>query len=216
MTNYLDAWRMLPRPQFAMLLILVVAVMLANVRQPYPTIAPLQHLPTLLLVLAAPSLLARWPLLNKAVGSLVVFMMLHTLGGRYTYSNVPYDEWSRLLTGHTISETFGLTRNGYDRLVHLAFGLLWVLPFSEAMRRYAAMGWRSSLWMAILFVGAMSALYEVFEWLLTIIAAPDVADRYNDQQGDIWDAQNDMTLAIIGAAIAAVWLGRRGCLTVPC
>ncbi|WP_293880390.1 DUF2238 domain-containing protein [Sphingomonas sp.] len=209
MTSYFNAWHRLSGRQLAALLILAFAVVLANIRQPYPEIAPLQHVPTVLLILAAPILLARWPLSNKAVGALLLFWLLHTLGGRYTYSNVPYDEWAQLLTGHTISGAFGLARNGYDRLVHLTFGLLWVLPFAEAMRRYSRMGWRASLWTAFLFVGAVSALYEIFEWLLTVILAPGMADDYNGQQGDAWDAQKDMATAIVGAAIAARWLGRR-------
>ncbi len=209
MARYLTAWHTLPRRQRAALLILALAVALANVRQPYPQIAPLQHVPTMLLIFAAPILLARWPLSDKAVGALLLFWLLHTLGGRYTYSNVPYDAWARSLTGHTISGAFGLARNGYDRLVHLAFGLLWVLPFAEAMRRHAGMERRASLWTAFLFVGAVSAMYEIFEWLLTIILAPGIADDYNGQQGDVWDSQKDMATAIIGAGIAASWQGRR-------
>jgi putative membrane protein len=205
MTGYLNAWRVLPRRQIYMLLVLVLAVVLANINQPYPQIAPLQHIPTVLLILAAPPLLVRWPLSDKAVGALLVFWLLHTLGGRYAYSNVPYDAWAHALTGHTVSEVFGLSRNAYDRLVHLAFGLFWVPPYAEAMRRYAGTGRRSSAWTAILFVGAASAFYEVFEWLLTMFVAPEMADDYNGQQGDMWDAQKDMAIAMAGAVVAALW-----------
>ena len=207
MIRYFDAWRTLPRRQLAAFLLLAFAVVIANLNQPFPDIAPLQHVPTVLLIFAAPPLLSRWPSSNTAVGLLLLFWLLHTLGGRYTYSNVPYDEWAQLLTGHSISGTLGLARNGYDRLVHLAFGLLWVHPFAEAMRRHVGMGWRSSLWTAFLFVGAASALYEIFEWLLTIVVAPGMADDYNGQQGDVWDPQKDMATAIVGAGIAAIWQG---------
>lgn len=208
MAGYLNAWRALPRQQFAMIMTLAVAVVLANIRQPYPEIAPLQHVPTIALIAGAPLLLARWPLSNKAVGALLVFWLLHTLGGRYTYSNVPYDEWVRWLTGYGVSEAFGLTRNGYDRLVHFAFGILWVLPFAQAMRQHAGMGRRGSLWMAFLFIGTASAMYEIFEWLLTILVAPEMADDYNGQQGDMWDAQKDMAAAMSGAVLAIAWQGR--------
>ncbi|PZO91530.1 MAG: DUF2238 domain-containing protein [Sphingomonas sanxanigenens] len=210
MTRYLKAWRRLPRHQGAALFALALAVLLANIRQPYPEIAPLQHVPTVLLILAAPIFLVRWPLSNKAVGALLIFWLLHTLGGRYTYSNVPYDDWAQSLTGQTITGAFGLARNGYDRIVHVAFGLLWVLPFAELMRQCAGMGWCASLWTAFLFIGAASAVYEIFEWLLTIFIAPGMADKYNGQQGDIWDAQKDMAAAIAGAAIASLWLARPG------
>ena len=192
-----------------MILLLGVAVAVANIRQPFPDIAPLQHVPTVILALAAPALLRRWPLSTRSVACIFVFLLLHTLGGRYTYSNVPYDDWARALTGHDITSTFGLARNQYDRLVHLSFGLLFVPPAGEAMRRYAGMGWRASLWTAFLFVGAASALYEIFEWLLTIILAPDMAAEYNGQQGDVWDSQKDMAMAIIGAVFAVAWQARR-------
>lgn len=210
MTGYLNAWRGLPRRQLAMLLTLAIAIVLANVHQPYPEIAPLQHVPTLVLVLAAPLLLNRCPLSNQAVGMLLIFWLLHTLGGRYTYSNVPYDAWMQSLSGFTFSGVFGLTRNGYDRLVHLAFGLLWVLPIAETARGRAELGWRGSLLAAIFFVGTMSALYEIFEWILTLYASPGLADDYNGQQGDVWDAQKDMAIAIGGAAVAATWHAARG------
>lgn len=114
-----------------LLLLLILALVLANIRQPYPDLAPLQHIPTVLLLVAAPLLLRRFPLSDGAVASLTAFFLLHTLAGRYTYSNVPYDAWSRALTGHDISTTFGLARNDFDRLVHLSFGLLWVAPLPK-------------------------------------------------------------------------------------
>ena len=197
-----------PRAQRAMIGLLAVAVFAANLWQPYPEIAPLQHLPTLLLLFASPWLLGRWPLSDRAVGALVAFFLLHTLAGRYTYSNVPYDAWGRALTGQSIDAVMGWTRNNFDRLVHLSFGLLWVAPIAEIVRRYGAAGWRTSLWFGFLFVGSVSALYEVFEWLLTIFLAPGMADAYNGQQGDVWDAQKDMAIAILGALVAIVWDAR--------
>lgn len=185
-------------------------MVLANIDQPFPEIAPLQHVPTVLLIVAAPWLLRRWPLSNGAVGCIVGFFLLHTFAGRWTYSNVPYDDWAKVLTGRTISASFGLARNDFDRVVHLSFGLLWTPAFAEAMRRHAGMGFRASLWTAFLFVGAVSALYEIFEWLLTIVVAPSMADDYNGQQGDVWDSQKDMAIAVLGSAIVAVTTGVRG------
>lgn len=191
MIGYLAAWRALAPGQRAALVVLGVAVVLANIAQPYPAVAPLQHAPTVLLILAAPLVLRRWPLSTGAVWSVATFFLLHTVAARWTYSNVPYDAWAQALTGHTISALFGATRNDFDRLVHISFGLLAMRPVAEAMRRYAGMGPRASLWTAFLFVGAVSALYEIFEWTLTMMVAPDLADDYNGQQGDVWDAQKD-------------------------
>lgn len=58
-------------------------------------------------------------------------------------------------------------------------------------------------------IGLCSALYEIFEWLLTIVAADDTADYYNGQQGDPWDAQKDMALAQLGSLGAIIWAWAR-------
>lgn len=76
------------------------------------------------------------------------------------------------------------------------------------MERRIGIGRRTSLWTAFLFVGAFSAVYEVFEWLLTMVLAPEMATEYNGQQGDLWDPQKDMAIAIIGAALSSIWLSR--------
>ncbi|WP_206244254.1 DUF2238 domain-containing protein [Novosphingobium terrae] len=204
MQSYIRAWQTLPSRQLALLLMLIAAVVLANINQPYPDLAPLQHIPTALLIVAAPPLLRRFPLSDRSVGWLTGFFLLHTLAGRYTYSNVPYDAWARALTGHDISGTFGLGRNDFDRVVHLSFGLLWVGPFAEAMQRHAGLSRKVGVVMGFLFVGAFSAAYEIFEWLLTMLAPANLADDYNGQQGDPWDSQKDMAMAILGAAISSL------------
>lgn len=193
-----------------MLAALALAVGLANIAQPYPDVAPLQHLPTVALLFAAPLVLRRWPLSDGAVAAATAFMLLHTLAGRYTYSNVPYDAWAQALTGRTISATFGLERNGFDRLVHLMFGILSVPFYAELSQRHGGTSRRAALWNALLFVGAVSAAYEIFEWLLTMLVAPEMAADYNGQQGDPWDAQKDMAMAIAGAIFAVIsrWRGR--------
>ena len=192
-----------------MLAALAALLVLVQLKPPFPQTAPLHHLPTFVLLLAAPFLLGRWPLSNRALGCLVVVFALHTVGGRYTYTNVPYDAVARALTGHTVSETFGLARNHYDRLVHFAYGLLAVLPVSEALHRHVGLRPRTALYIAVESVLAVSLLYEVSEWLLTLTMKGAVADAYNGQQGDMWDAQKDMALAAAGAVLAALALRLR-------
>ena len=181
--------------------LLLVLLLVAQIDQPYPEIALLQHVPTMLLLVASPWLLRRWPLSTPALACIVAFMALHTLGGRYAYSNVPYDDCARALTGTTLSDTFGWTRNHYDRLVHFAFGALSVVPVVEISRRWGGLGPRGAALAVLAWALAISCLYEIFEWLLTMIAAGETADRYNGQQGDVWDAQKDMALATLGAIL---------------
>jgi putative membrane protein len=204
-------WSGLPRQQQAMLAALGALLIAVQIDQPYPATAWLHHLPTLIVLLAAPWLLQRWPLSNAALGCVVLFLALHTIGGRYTYSAVPYDDLARMLTGSGISETFGFSRNHYDRLVHLAYGLLAIVPVREALERHFAVSRRLAFYIALESVLAVSALYEIFEWLLTLAVAGPTAAAYNGQQGDIWDAQKDMALAATGAVVTQTVLRlRRG------
>ena len=191
----------LPRAQKQLLALLAALLLLAQIAQPYPEIALLQHIPTLVFLVASPWLLRRWPLSTASLACIIAFLALHTLGGRYAYSNVPYDDWARALTGTTLSDAMGWTRNHYDRLVHFAFGALSVIPVAEIARRWGGLTPRGATLTVLAWVLAISCLYEMFEWLLTIVAAGATADRYNGQQGDIWDAQKDMAFATLGAIL---------------
>lgn len=202
-------WNALPVAQRRMIACMGVAVGLANIAQPYPDLAPLQHGPTVALLIAAPWLLKRWPLSDGAVGCIWLFLLLHTLGARWIYSYVPYDDWARALAGHDLSSFFGTSRNGYDRLVHFAFGALLTLPLVQSAHRFGGLRHSWSLAFAFAAIGLGSALYEIFEWLLTVVVAGETADYYNGQQGDVWDAQKDMAAAQIGSALALIALLRR-------
>ena len=91
-------------------------------------------------MMAAPTaLLRRWPLSTPALACIVAFFALHILGGRYAYSNVPYDDWARAVTGTGLSDAFGWTRNHYDRLVHFALGGLGGVPVAEISRRWGGL-----------------------------------------------------------------------------
>lgn len=194
-----------------MLAALGALLLLVQIDQPYGRIAWLHHVPTALVLLASPWLLRRWPLSDRSLLCIILFLALHTIGGRWTYSAVPYDEAARWLTGTSVSEAFGFGRNHYDRLVHFSYGLLAVRPMREMLERHFAIPPRIALYFAFESVFAVSALYEIFEWLLTIAVAGPTADAYNGQQGDIWDAQKDMALAVLGAAVmTAIQLVRGG------
>ena len=206
----LSAARKVPsRIQWFWLALLAIALGLAQIDQPYPDVAWLHHGPTLLALLVLPFLVKRWPVSDAAFGSVVLFLLLHTLGGRYTYSNVPYEEWYAALTGGDLEELTGWTRNHYDRLVHIAFGLLMVRPVLEVCHIKGLVR-RVGLWTALAFVLSMSCLYEIFEWLLAIFVAGEQAKLYNGQQGDMWDAQKDMALALLGALVSSIYLSMRG------
>ena len=199
------------RYQTALVVILAAVAAASCIAPPYPGEIWLQHSATLLVVVGLP-LLSRWfPLSNATVTCVIAFMLLHVLGARYIYSCVPYDEWCYAALGWRPTERFHLTRNHYDRLVHFAFGALWLLPFWEISTRYLGVPHRAAWIYAIALVMAASMVYELFEWMLALTLAPQAAEAYNGQQGDTWDPHKDMALAVLGSlmALPVLWWSRR-------
>ena len=199
----------LPRIQQWLLLLTATGALASLIDSPYPQLAPLQNLPTLGLLAGLWLALRRWPLPTAAIACLCAFLLLHTLGGRYIYSFVPYDQWFAAMGMPTPQEVFGLQRNAYDRLVHFSFGLLLAYPFAVALRLHVGVRPAISAYVAVEFVLATSALYEIFEWGLTMMMAGADAEAYNGQQGDMWDAQKDMACAGLGALMTTAIMWRR-------
>ena len=81
-----------------------------------------------------------------------------------------------------------------------------MLPTREFLLRHLGIRRRLALYLAVESVIAVSAVYELFEWFLSIVLAGPMAADYNGQQGDMWDAQKDMALASLGALLSAVVL----------
>lgn len=131
---------------------------------------------------------------NLSYGLFTLFISLHLIGAHYTYAETPLGYW--------LMAWFDWQRNHYDRIVHFSYGLLLAYPFYEVLRRAAGVrpGWAHFLVLnAIL---AFSAFFEVLEALIAMIVSPELGDAYLGTQGDIWDAQKDMGLALLGAIIA--------------
>ena len=180
-----------------------VSIPLSFVHSPYPNELLLQHVPTVLAVLGLLSICFCYPLSRISFGCIVAFLWLHIIGARWIYSFVPYDDWTQMLTGKTLSEQFGWQRNHYDRLVHFASGILGVPPIAETLQRVSGMRPLGATVMAISGVLSIGALYEVLEWQIAIAFSPSQAEAYNGQQGDVWDPQKDLALAFLGAILSA-------------
>ena len=140
---------------------------------------------------------------QTAFVGLILFTILHIIGARYIYSNVPYREWLAAI-GWGSSDVFQHSRNHYDRFVHFAFGVLlfpYIMYVCKSVFHQKPLTAMLTTWL-IIQTGSM--IYELFEWALTIFMSPEEADSYNGQQGDIWDAQKDMALAMLGSTIFAL------------
>jgi putative membrane protein len=131
---------------------------------------------------------------NLSYTLITIFMILHVIGSHYTYAEVPF--------GYTLQEWFGTNRNMYDRLVHFSFGLLLAYPVREVFMRLSRAKGFWSYYFPIDLVGAGSAMYEIMEWLTARNVDPAAGLAFLGAQGDIWDAQKDMLMAIIGSIVA--------------
>lgn len=187
-----------------MLAVIAAAIPLSAWGALYPTNTWLQVGPVALALPLGYWALRRWPIGNASAGCVAAFILLHLFAARWSYSFVPYDAW----LGGEIDASLGFERNMFDRLVHFLFGVLAVPPLVELGRRFWGLTSRMAMVFAVMFVLAVGAVYEVFEWGLTLTLSPDDAGAYNGEQGDIFDAQKDMALAWLGAILAIPFAGR--------
>lgn len=137
-----------------------------------------------------------WQLSRLALVLAALHMALLLVGGHYTYALVPAGEWAK--------ETFGWSRNHYDRLGHIFQGLVPAVICREVLIRnkvIARRGWLAFL--VVCFSMAVSACYELVEWLAAEISA-EASAAFLGTQGDGWDTQNDMACALFGALIAVI------------
>jgi putative membrane protein len=150
-----------------------------------------------------PVLIATWrrfPLTPLLYRLLFVHALILIVGGYYTYARVPLGFW--------FADLFGLARNHYDRLGHLAQGFVPAILAREILVRRSPLA--GSRWLPVLVVCvclAFSAFFELIEWWAALVLGAD-ATAYLATQGDPWDTQFDMFLALVGAMAAVASLGR--------
>ena len=128
----------------------------------------------------------------------LLFLSLHIHGMHYSYPAAPAGQW--------LQTWLQLHRNPFDRLVHFSFGLLLLLPMRELAAGVLRLSARMQLWWAVELVLALSTLYELLEWLVAERLFPELGAHYLGYQGDIWDAQKDITAALAGGVLAVLFL----------
>lgn len=169
-------------------------------------------LENLLVFIALPTLAWGYPRLrfsNASYVALFVFLVLHEIGAHYTYAEVPVDAWSERVLGVPLKELLGFERNHYDRAIHFAYGLLVTPACLELIdARAAPRGfWRPLL--TLCFVSSHSLFFELVEWAAAIVFGGELGVAYLGTQGDVWDAQKDMLMALLGSALSLALVGRR-------
>jgi putative membrane protein len=172
----------------------------------YPDDFILEHVMTVLFVAMLIWSYRKFRLSNISYTTIFIFMCLHVVGAHYTYSEVPYREWTDALGGwFGVSDAgervFGGGRNHYDRLVHFSFGLLFAYPVRELFVRVARVRGAWAYYLPLDVVMSFSMIYELIEYAIAMLAGSDVGTAYLGTQGDEWDAQKDMALATFGGMI---------------
>jgi putative membrane protein len=191
-----------PGPREALLYLAVAAAALIG-----SGIAPRDRLTWIMeviwVVAALPLLAASWrrfPLTRLLYALILLHMLILVYGGHYTYAQTPAGDWAR--------ELFGFARNHYDRLGHFVQGFVPAILARELLLRLTPLargGWLYYLVCAACL--SFSALFELIEWWAALIWGAD-ADAFLATQGDPWDTQWDMALALLGAISAQLLLAR--------
>ena len=128
---------------------------------------------------------------------IAILSILTFIGGHYTYSEVPFFNW--------LQDKFDLKRNNYDRFGHFLKGLSAIVIRELLLRKTQLTrgAWLFGITMSI--VLAVAALYEIIEWASTKISGGEEASKdFLGMQGDQWDAQWDMILALVGSILALI------------
>ena len=158
---------------------------------------------------AAPALLAfallaatyqRFPLTPLVYILIFSHALILLVGAHYTYAEVPVFNW--------LQDQFNLSRNYYDRVGHFAQGFVPAMVMRELILRTSTLQRGKWLFTIIIFAAlGISGLYEIFEWIVADFSGAAAVD-FLGTQGDVWDTQKDMALAITGAMAALLVLGK--------
>ncbi len=136
---------------------------------------------------------------NAAYLLMAVWLFWHTVGGHYTFANVPFDWFNQLI---------GSERNQYDRIGHFSVGF-YAFAVTEWLLRTRQCRPVLAMLFGLLLIMAIAAGYEIIEWLFAVYYGGDAGIEFLGSQGDVWDAQKDMLADTLGALFSLVlylWL----------
>lgn len=178
---------------------LVTAALVVSGIDPYDRLTWwMEVLPAMLALVIIGATHRRFPLTELVLVLIAIHALILILGGAYTYARVPLGFW--------LQDAFGFERNPYDRIGHLAQGFIPAMIARELLIRRKVLA-RGGAWLFFVVCSiclAISALYELIEWQAAVIMGQG-ATEFLGTQGDPWDTQADMALALIGS-ILAQWL----------
>lgn len=133
-----------------------------------------------------------FPFSDTAYALMFVWLLMHTIGAKYTFAEVPFDWFNDLI---------GSERNQYDRIAHYSIGF-YAYPIAEFLYRKHLAGKAVTTLFGLFAIMSLAAGYEIIEWWYAAIAGGEEGIAFLGSQGDIWDAQKDMLCDTLGAITA--------------
>lgn len=145
----------------------------------------------------------KFPLTRLLYILILIHAIILMIGGHYTYALVPIND---LPVFSWLKETFDLDRNYYDRIGHFAQGFVPAIIAREILIRNSVVEAGAWLFFVVCCIClSISVCYELIEWWVAV-AAGAASEDFLGAQGDVWDAQWDMLMALIGAISAQILL----------
>lgn len=194
----------IPRGRFVLSLLLLFALVVVwsaiGAHDPKTWLVENALVPLLLILLGISY--RSLPLSRVSYALIFCFLVLHEIGAHWTYSLMPYDALTETVFGVKLNDALGLERNHFDRVVHFSYGLLFAYPIREMFLRLANVKGFWGYFLPFDLALSTSTLFELVEWIAVLVTAADVGAAYLGTQGDEWDAQKDITCAMVGALLA--------------
>ena len=152
-----------------------------------------ENIPIMIIVALLTFTYKRFQFSNTAYLLMSIFIIMHTIGGHFTFARVPFEWFTNL---------FGFERNHYDRIAQFSVGF-YAYAMAEFLQKTKAVNKKWVLYlMPIFFIMAVAGAYEVIEWWYAVSADPQAGIEVLGSQGDIWDAQKDILMDTLGALSA--------------
>jgi putative membrane protein len=158
----------------------------------------MEVLPSVLVLVFLISRYNQFRLTTVSYVIITLLVILTFIGGHYSYSKVPLFTW--------IKDYFDLQRNHYDRFGHFIKGLMVIVIIEILLKKTALMKSKTTNFIALCITLAIGAFYEIIEWLSTKIGKEGKATKdFLGMQGDMWDAQWDMSLLLVGSILSLIF-----------
>lgn len=140
---------------------------------------------------------------NSSYLWIFIFLCIHNYAAHFTYQQTPFDVW--------LKSAFHTQRSYFDRVVHFLFGFMWIYPVREILIRAAKLRGFWTYIIPVACVFSLSSTFEVIEMIAALLAG-QAGETYVGLQGDPYDTQKDMGLALVGAIVSVgilAWIARR-------